>query len=178
MSIFGIDPGYRFVGYAHLPFEGEVQACGVIATKKAKGATTSDDEVDTARIIYRELAGLLGVHRPKIICAETLSTPRNSSTARKMGVGWGAIMGATESLELGVMHVHPKTIRRLLDVPQSAPKSAVHEIVLTSYPEVRQILETARLARGKWEHALDAVAAAMACMETTEGRFIKKLAGK
>jgi Holliday junction resolvasome RuvABC endonuclease subunit len=87
MNVLGIDPGFANVGYAVVNIQAnydQVLAMGLIRTEKAnKKAKTraSEDNLVRAKEIAAELVTLIDRHHISIICAETMSYPRNAAAA-------------------------------------------------------------------------------------------------
>lgn len=177
MKVVGIDPGFRNVGYVVVDLlTGRVEEPGHISTRKTAKASAAKDEKECSFQIFDELSRLFEKHKPLHVFAESLSVPRNSKTARQLGAGWGGISCALGAHDLGMTDLHPQTVRKLLGYPQSMSKTEYQEQVLSTLPSLRRLLETSGLAKGKWEHPIDAMCAVLAAFLTEEGKYMRKLA--
>ena len=184
MSIFvlGIDPGFASSGYAVvglLPEKEVVCLMGVIRTEKSdakRAVLASDDNLRRARSIYNELERLCGVCGVvRVICAESMSFPRNASAAAKVAMCWGLIAALSQARGIPIVQVTPKQLKKALCQDGSASKEQVQEALRMRYNP--QVLDDhlARVPRGQEEHPYDALAAVVACLDSDPIRMARKM---
>lgn len=168
MKVLGIDPGFSFLGWAVADVIGRninPLCCGVIVTEKdlRKNTRNSEDNIRRAQAILAQLGSLLLDYKPKAICTETMSWPRNAGVVAKMGITWGVIASFAYTHMLPIMQASPIDIKRSLTGDGKASKekmilavtSMFHDLVLPRQ-ETQQ------------EHAADAVGAIIACSSMQE----------
>ena len=140
---------------------------GVLRTKKAdkkRKVRAADD--NTARVV--ELMDQL--HRfvdniiPVVVCAESLSTPRNSSAAIKTGLSWGATVQAARSWRAPVLQETPQFIKKALVGSNSASKQQVATAIVQCYGATMSGL-LKHITPSQREHGWDAMAAVHACLQ-------------
>ena len=92
ISVLGIDPGFASIGYSIGLITSKsviVRHMGTFRTKKdnsKKKILVADDNIRRTREIAEWLAQTIESWNVKIICAESMSHPRNSSAASKMAL--------------------------------------------------------------------------------------------
>jgi Holliday junction resolvasome RuvABC endonuclease subunit len=149
---------------------------GLIRTEKAnKKAKTraSEDNLVRAKEISAELATLIDRHHISIICAETMSYPRNAAAAAKMAMCWGVIATLADRYNLPVTQASPQEIKKALCGKKDASKEDVQSAIYSLYPvtdsRVTNCIKT-DILRGvppsMREHPFDALAAVVACKES------------
>lgn len=134
-----IDPGFAHMGWSvtKLPKSGnpndvKLLAMGVIETKasdKKQRVLSADDSFRRAREIASALHLLIENWKPKVVCFEAASFPRNSSTAAKLGMGYGVIAAVIELVSerrgLPAISVSPQDLKRAVCGKASASKVEV-----------------------------------------------------
>lgn len=182
--VLGIDPGFASTGYAFMAITQDPGrlvpvSFGVIQTKpsaKKHKLLASDDQVRRAREIVRHLANGMKVHQPVAICAESMSYPRFNSqimvkAAAQLAMCWGFVACIAELADLPVLQVSPQELKLKVCGSRTASKEDVAEAIKKRVPGARR--ELARIAEGKQEHPIDAMAACIACMDSEMGRMLR-----
>lgn len=173
----GIDPGFSSFGWCTLAISPPAQlrplACGVIRTAKAskKSATyASDDNLSRAREISSALAALIQQHNPSVLCAESMSFPRNASAAAKVAVSWGVVASLAERYNLPVLQASPQKVKKALCGVNDASKEQVQAAFTERVCSLDQLL--AGVPRGQHEHPYDAAAVVVACLDSDVMRVL------
>ena len=168
--VFGLDPGFASFGFSlvRLSSTGHaaVEELGVIETQKASkkhAVYASDDTLHRARDIYKRLKPLAA--RCSAMAAESMSFPRSSSVANKMGVSWGLIASLSSEFGLPVVQFSPQKLKEFITNDKAASKEAMEAAVKdrlgVDFANKLHILrKTAR------EHPVDATAAALCSVES------------
>lgn len=197
--ILALDPGFAFLGYALLELlpdgSEDVLALGVVRTSpsnKKRKVLSADDNVRRCREISVKLSNLMNGLLPKkgngidtllpirsvrIVAAEAMSFPRNSSSAAKMAMTWGLIIGEVESANLPLLQASPQEVKVALTGKKDASKSDVEKAVLRRYASSSRKLQRflADVPEKQREHAWDALAAGVACLNSDQVRLIRNL---
>lgn len=190
ITILGVDPGFANFGWAvvqidagaslyqlePLPGGGTIAvvAMGVLETEKAnkkQKVLASDDNFRRARLIarwfYSELPGV-----PQVLCAESMSFPRNASAAAKVAMTWGILATVCELQELPMVMASPQEVKVGVCGEKSASKEQVIAALNQRFPEAERCVKG--LAKGKLEHPYDALAAIVTCIDSEVIRAIRK----
>jgi Holliday junction resolvasome RuvABC endonuclease subunit len=163
-----MDPGFASFGWViYGANHQEVLSVGVIRTKKAprkEKFSASQDNLYRATQIYRELRDVVADWQPEAFAAESMSFPRSSSVAQKMGISWGIIaslftMGVETSGVLPFLQASPQHIKKSLCGSINASKEEVQAKLTAAHPPMRKW--AAENGKGLHEHAFDALAAAV-----------------
>lgn len=176
MIALGIDPGLASFGVALVSVEAdgiELKNAEVIRTEKSPKKRTVLQADDLVRRL-REIANVLEDWFPPVdvVCAESMSWPRNASAAAKMASTWGLIVAIADGRPL--IQASPQRIKRVLTGSASASKGAVAEAVRTRFHNVDDIL--AHVPASKREHAYDAAAAVLASLDSDVIRALRRVA--
>lgn len=198
--ILGIDPGFASLGYAVLnltPEGPEVASLGVVRTKKSdkkQRVLAADDNIRRLRELYRPIDSLVRdgilpgqpargrgkqvVFGPptnvKLLCAEKMSFPRNASAAAKMAMSWGLIVASLERWGLPLLQASPQDIKRRVTGDASASKEDVQNALKKRFGRGLARMVSS-LPEGEHEHAFDALASAVACLDSEEGRIVTSM---
>ena len=179
MYVLGIDPGFANVGYAVVSLAAtydHVLAMGLIRTEKAAKKTktrASEDNLVRAKEIAAELASIIDKYKISVICAETMSYPRNAAAAAKMAMCWGVIATLAHRYNLPVTQASPQEIKKSLCGRKDASKEDVQDAIHKLFPVTDNrvtncvrpsILQAVPLSMR--EHPFDALAAVVACKES------------
>lgn len=174
MKVLGIDPGFASCGYAliHVGTTGEtVVELGVLRTEKSaakRQVLATDDNVRRTRELARPLTEL--VQRADVVCAESMSFPRNASAAGKMCLCWGLLVGLVFARDLPLLEASPQEIKKRICGRRDASKEELERELVRRYeplpPEVPASLR---------EHAYDALGAAVACLDSDVIRLARRL---
>lgn len=195
--ILGIDPGFASLGFAVLRLEAagpEVVTLGVVRTKKSdkkQRVLAADDNIRRCREIARPLDSLMtfgtsgyvpralrdpGDDRAvRLVCAEKMSFPRNASAAAKMAMSWGMIVANLEHYGLPLLQASPQDVKRRVTGSASASKEEVQAALKKRFGRGLGRMVKA-LPEGEHEHAFDALASAVACLDSEEGRLVASMA--
>lgn len=168
MIVLGVDPGFSSLGWAAVEVVGRnalPKYCGVISTEKdlRKNTRNSEDNIKRAQGILAQLNSIAELYRPVLLCTETMSWPRNAGVVAKMGIAWGVIASFAYSRMIPVVQASPIDIKRKLTGNGKASKEDMILAVTSMFPEL--VLPS---QEAKQEHAVDAVGAVIACMDTQE----------
>ena len=182
VSILALDPSFRNLGWAVLnvwPDGEEVIASAVITTKKANKKLkrfAADDNHQCAQHLADKLIEVIKDHHVKLICAESSWGFKGSKAAQLAGMTWGVLSAVSLVYRLPVLQATPTEIKEANVGTTSATKEEVREAVLERYPEAKEAVE--RVTKEKLqEHGYDAIAAAVACLRSTEIATLRTLAG-
>jgi crossover junction endodeoxyribonuclease RuvC len=180
VKALGFDPGFASLGWAAvevLPESVRVIDMGVIETEpspKKRRQLQADDNVRRAREIDASLVKLFAEHRPGVVCAESMSFPRNSAAAAKMAMAWGVIVSRTGSLPL--LQASPQEIKMSVCGAKSASKDDVESVLRarfnrpafsepeTTYPSTLEVRTISKMNPLISDHAWDALGAVVACL--------------
>lgn len=203
LRVLGFDPGFASLGYALVELRDpsglvrpRVVQMGVLETRpsaKKRKVLAADDNLRRLRVVARAVAGLvsgrppaewrsdnpgqtpsLGVSPAHLVCAETMSFPRNSSAAAKMALTWGTIMAEVERWNLPFLQASPQEIKLAVTGRRDAEKKDVEDALVKRYGKnTRKLLR--ELRDGAHNHAFDALAAITACLDSEEGRMLLRL---
>jgi Holliday junction resolvasome RuvABC endonuclease subunit len=176
VSLAGFDPGLANFGWAKVILTRSdilVRGMGVIRTEpenKKRKVLASDDNVRRARVIARELKGWL----PEVsaICAESMSFPRNSSAAAKLGNSWGVVSALSEVYDLPVVQESPQKIKKCVTGNSSAPKDEVRDALIERFA-CQDFLKG--FPASVHEHAWDALASIVACLDSDVVRLARQM---
>lgn len=179
LYVLGLDPGFASIGYAvvELASMQPVQA-GVIRTKKSdakRNVRASEDNLERAKEIAEEIQGLLKQYDIKLVCAETMSYPRNSAAAAKMAMCWGVLAGISQQHGLPVAQATPQEVKKAVCQKRDASKEDVQKAVTKLFPSIGGLLDDT--PRSMWEHPHDALAAVVACASSEVFLLARKMAG-
>lgn len=173
----GLDPGFASVGFALVeihPVRETVVKLGVIHTEKSgakQNVLAADDNVRRARELFialnREGAWV------KVVCAEAMSFPRHAPAAAKMAMGWGVIAALAEMRGWPIVQASPQAIKKSLCGARNASKQDVEHALTVRYGQMPWAEE---VPRGQQEHAFDALAAVVCCLDSEVIRLARKLA--
>lgn len=178
--VVGIDGGLAALGWAALRLEptGEVpHALGVFATApsaRRRHVLAADDNLRRARELARSLAGVLDLYRPAVLALEAMSAPRNAASAAKLSMSLGVVAALAEARGLPLVAASPQEVKRALCGRLDASKEDVAAAVVRCLPGAGDLL--GRVRPGLREHAADAAAVALACLDADAVRLARRLA--
>jgi crossover junction endodeoxyribonuclease RuvC len=176
--LLGLDPGFAALGWSLLevhptagmePARIDVVDLGVCETSpdsRKSLVLRSDDNLRRARelaaFLYDKTLASMRRGRLVAICAESFSPPRNSSAAAKVAMTWGALAAISVQAGVPIVQCSPQQLKIALCGSKSASKQDIMDAIDARFgTAVVPLLR--RIAKGKWNHAYDAVGAAMAC---------------
>lgn len=179
VHVLGIDPGFASVGCAILKLtpQGEVPILmEVIRTEKSaakRNVRASDDNLERAKEIVTHLRRLVTTFDVRIICAETMSFPRNASAAAKMAICWGLLAAVASEHGIPVVQASPQEIKKAVCGRKDASKEDVQTALQARYPLLAESVTKnggpsilRDVPRSLWEHPYDAAAAVIACRDS------------
>lgn len=144
----------------------QVLALGVIVTKKGKGqgVLVTDDLHRRGQEIARALVEVLDLYRPDVVCAESISYPRNAASAAQIGRAWGIVDAELERRGIPLISASPQAIKKTNTGKATASKAEMLDALDERYSgRVRQLLRPYR-AKTLHEHPVDALGAIVACL--------------
>ena len=166
MVIAGFDPGLASMGYAFLevgPNTETVLALGVIRTQpanKKRNVRQCDDVTRRVVEIVDAVDVLLAKHPPVVaICSESFSPPRNASSAAKVAMAWGAVIGATSPPYL---QASPQEIKIAVCGSKKASKEEIEGTLIERYGECAEAWD--KTPEKQKNHGWDALGAIVACL--------------
>lgn len=174
--VLGCDPGLASFGLALVDVDAtdeRVVALEVLRTEKSsrkRSVLAADDNVRRCRELSARLLYLVGQHRPRVICAESMSHPRGSSAAAKLAMSWGALATVAEILALPLVQAAPKAIKLATAGSGTASKEDVQAALERRYPGLAWPSRKSDV-----EHAADALGAVVACLESDVVRMARRL---
>lgn len=177
INVLGIDPGFASVGYAVVclhPVRETVMKIGVIHTEKSgvkQNVLAADDNLRRAREVFTALN--LQTAWVTALCAESMSFPRNSQAAAKVAMTWGVIAALAEWKGFPIVQASPQAIKKVLCGAKNASKEDVQQALQMRYGKVPGMEE---LSKGDMEHAFDALAAVVCCLDSEVVRMARKMA--
>lgn len=179
--VLGIDPGFASIGIALvrlLPESEEIEYLGLIRTEKSSAkrkVLAADDNFQRSRLISRRLIELMdrGV---SLVCAESMSFPRNASAAAKMSLCWGALAALAELRQLPVVQASPSEIKKKVCGEKTASKEDVEAAMVRRYGGgVEKFLNASGVTKTTREHPVDALAAVVACLDSEVVRMARRV---
>jgi crossover junction endodeoxyribonuclease RuvC len=187
--VLGIDPGFASIGWSVVRIDatGEhLVDLGVIRTEKSaakRNVRASEDNLERAKEIAQEIQDLIGKYRIQLVCAETMSYPRNSSAAAKMAMCWGVMAAIAQQHKIPIAQATPQEVKKAVTGRKDASKEEVQEAVRGLFPALQggeakhggpYILRA--VPRSLWEHPYDATAAVVACRESEVFLLARRMA--
>jgi len=181
--VLGLDPGFATCGYALVdltrkdgaPFV-DVRSLGTLRTAKAdkkRKVLAADDNLRRAQELIRALYPLAS--NAQAIVAESMSFPRNSAAAAKMAMCWGIVATLAEMNDLPIVQATPKEIKIAVAGVGTATKEDVAAAVCAKCGrQFSEELLAQGLPKGMHEHAYDAVASVLACLNSDVLRAIRR----
>lgn len=134
--IIGIDPGSVITGY------GVIDSDGRNSRHVASGCLmiSGDSLAAKLHVIFREVNGLIEIHRPGELAIEQVFVARNAASALKLGHARGAAICAAVSHGLPVAEYSARTIKQAIAGRGGASKEQVqhmvrHLLALLSFPK-------------------------------------------
>jgi crossover junction endodeoxyribonuclease RuvC len=169
-KVLGLDPGFGRCGFCIFEVDKVAQddtvlELGVIKTNKSskkRKLLVADDNLDRAGEISKKLWKLS--REVSAICAESMSFPRNSSTAAKMAMCWGIISAIAVRRDIPVLQATPQEIKKKVCGDKTASKEDIQSKLNETYKECPGLVE--KIAKGQLEHPYDALASIITCLES------------
>lgn len=198
--VLGVDPGFASCGFAVLSLgdseaDDQVVTLGVLRTKPSSNkqrVLATEDNVRRARdlatsmralhdcgsmipVTHRGVAALFeGGDRIRLVCAERMSFPRSASAAAKVAMVWGLIVANLERRGVPLLQASPQDVKKRVAGNPAATKEAVELAMLKRFGRgLHRMLKA--VPKGEHEHAFDALASIVACLDSEEGRMARML---
>lgn len=170
MQVMGVDPGFASLGWVVVDPEAlELLACGVFRTEShrstSKKVLAADDNFRRAK----EIAAWFDDKRfanVRLVCAESMSFPRNASTSSKLGLCWGVLAAICYVRRIPVTQLSPQKIKKKVTGHNNAKDALLNEALETAYPGATKMIETAIPATTQQQHAYDALGAVHAARDS------------
>lgn len=190
-AILGVDPGFSNVGWCVIGYQDTHMiplTFGVIRTEKSNAkreVRAADDNLRRAREIadavmklylgYRDPSGV--EWKPKCVCAEAMSFPRNASAAAKVAMTWGVFATCSTVLQTPIVQATPQEVRRSLlgFIGKKASKDEVRDAVLKRFPSLKDHEAWTSIPSSLHEHVYDSFAAALACQDSEVVRMLRSM---
>lgn len=174
-TILGIDPGFAKCGIAIVELMPDAErvislfvACTSKSDKKRK-VRASEDNVRRAAELFGMINFPIGGDTIAI-CAEAQSWPRNAGAIAKIGIAWGVVAGIAARHGLPVLQATPKELKRAVCGRGTASKKEVQAALVERYGELPLPPQ-----RGLHEHACDALAAVVACLDADVIKLARRM---
>ena len=181
MHLIGLDIAFTNTGMVsvHIGDDNEpiLNSCMVIETSKnetSERVSSTLDNLQRAQKIHAAIKEMFDEARPDLVVVESMSWPRNASSATKMAMSWGAI--APLLGEIPIIEVSPQDIKLVVAGSKSASKEQVQHGVLHLIPSsawVRDVVETQIRKASLREHCYDALGAVLAAQRTEKYRLLR-----
>jgi len=199
--VLGIDPGFASLGFALLELGGPRDGSGLVPdlvikigvirttkTDKKQKVLSADDNTRRCRELARALRALFVIGAPargagvaalfeagdvvRLVCAEKMSFPRNASAAAKVAMTWGLIMGHVDLHDLPLLQASPQDVKKRVTGNASASKEDIERAMVKKFGRgLYRMLKG--VPPGQHEHAFDALASAVACLDSDEARIVR-----
>lgn len=180
--VMGFDPGFASFGVAVVELGPTVEKpifMGVIRTKKStkrQKLLATEDNFDRLQIIAEEVEKLILQYDLVALSAESMSFPRNASSSAKVGMTWGVIATTSTQHQLPVFQCTPQQLKIKLAGSRQASKAEVADALRRRYPntDFEELLKY--LPMGEHEHAWDALASVVVCLDAEPVKMVRRLA--
>lgn len=176
MIVLGVDPGFASMGFAAVavdPVGDLANAVWVVRTEKStkKGnVRASEDNVRRAMELSFRLEEAVANWAPLAVAAETMSWPRNAGAAAKVALAWGVLCSVAKRHGLPLVQASPQQVKLAICGSKTASKEEVIAAVRKRWPEL-ELPKQVTLQ----EHAADAAAVVVACLDSEVLRMARKL---
>jgi crossover junction endodeoxyribonuclease RuvC len=125
VTVLGIDPGSRLLGFGLLERRGAQAQYLHSGTLKAQG----EDYLERLAYLNREVFALMAIHQPDEVVIEKAFVSKNSDSALKLGQVRGMVMSAALSVNAHIHEYTPRTVKQSVTGLGSAQKAAVQRMV-------------------------------------------------
>jgi crossover junction endodeoxyribonuclease RuvC len=176
MIVLGVDPGFASLGLAAV--ELGVDTCAPLAawvvrtepSARKRAVRASEDNVRRCLELATALEAAVTRWRPVALAAETMSWPRNAGAAAKVALGWGVVVAMAHRHGLPLVQASPMDVKRALLGRKTASKEEMIAEVGRRWPDL-ELPPQATLQ----EHAADAVAVVLACLDSPALQMARRL---
>ena len=177
----GIDPGFASLGYSVVEIGEDsehVLAMDVVRTSPAtrkRRIREADDNVRRAGEIVKAIRGVFDRHNITVLCCESMSFPRGASAAAKLAMAWGAVVAIAIEHDVPILQATPKEIKKSVTGKKTASKEEVRKVLEEKYGGEVLARKIAHVTSCKQEHAFDALAAVISCLESETITLVRKM---
>jgi Holliday junction resolvasome RuvABC endonuclease subunit len=177
--VLALDPSFRNTGWVVVSVSSPevVIDAGVICTKKADKrakAYAGDDNHRCSTQIARGLNDLVETFRPVLVVAEAQAGSKNSRAAQLMGMAWGVLSSVMAVRDIPVLQARPTDVKLGATGSRAASKEEVEAAMRALWPTLGDICKRIR-PPSLHEHVYDAVAAYVACRDSTEVHTLRRI---
>ena len=141
---------------------------------KKRNIKSAADDFDRAAKLSVKIGKLIDDYKPEVICIESMSLPRNSSTAGKLGRAYGVISALAALSRLPVVAISPQEVKEGTLGSRSGSKSEMRGALTKAYGSETIDTLVSGLAKQLHEHPIDALAVLHASVESV----VFKIGGK
>jgi len=179
VRVLGIDPGFASVGYAVVvltPTKELVAEVGLLRTEpsaKKRKVLVADDNFRRSQEIARDLRHLVRDHQIQLICAESMSFPRNASSAAKVALCWGVLASLSHQLGLALLQASPQEVKKRVCGKRDASKEEVQEALTLRFPDLPEKLGS--VPASLREHPYDALASVLPCLDSETVKLARQM---
>jgi crossover junction endodeoxyribonuclease RuvC len=169
--VLGIDPGFSNIGIAVVDtITMSPKKLLLFTTEKSSkksNVLATGDNFRRSKEIYVGIKQQIVEWSPKVLALESMSFPRNASVAAKMAYAWGVVAAIASETGIPVVQVTPQGLKKHLTDKNNASKEEIQEALFNKYGEAL-LLEAGLndIAKGGWEHPLDALGAVLAASKS------------
>ena len=165
--LLGLDPGLASCGVALVELAEPVRpvALAVLRTRpspKRRSILACEDSMRRAAELALGLAAWLDRLGLVAVCSEAQSWPRSAGSAAKVALAFGVLAAQAQARGLPVLQASPQRVKAAVAGSRTASKGEVAEALAVRFGALPW---PAGLPRGQREHAADALAAAVACLD-------------
>lgn len=180
IRVLGVDPGFAQAGWSVIQVElgsqvslsgRQAQRSSVIAAgrfqteksaKKLK-VNVGDDDWRRTKELASMLVNVIQDYDIKLVCMESMSSPPNSMTSKKIAFFIGAVAAICQVLDVPCTQITPKRIKKMLCGRINVTDEKIREALDELYPELAKCLDRVKLALSYRQHPYDATGAVHCC---------------
>lgn len=172
IRILGLDPGFANFGWSIVTGPSisklrvvELGCFETVKSDKKMNVLDADDDFRRVKLLSRFVHHLHDEWAFAMVCAETLSPPRSSTVAKKMGMVWGMLADFCQVSAMPMVQATPKQIKTELCPGKGKPTDKMlHAAVRKRYPNAGQLMkESLPTKETKHEHPYDSLGAVEVC---------------
>ena len=166
VRVVGVDPGLASMGLAVVELKAggpELLSLQVVRTKppaKKLRLRQADHDAERVRLLVAALAEQI-TPDTLAICYEAPAGGRSARGAKALALCVGALVALAELHKLPLLSVSPQELKEKLTGSRSASKATMIEAITLRWPDAAWPLPAST-----WEHAADAAAAIVACLDS------------
>jgi crossover junction endodeoxyribonuclease RuvC len=174
--VLGIDGGFASMGLAAVHIRGDRETltqAWVVRTELSSrklGVRSGDDSCRRARELAAAVELAIQTHSPAAIAIESPSWPRSAGVAAKMGIAFGIVFALAEKHRLPLVMASPQEVKKALCGSKTATKDEIILAVESRFPDIVWPKQ-----KTLWEHAADACAVVVACLDSPALQMARRL---